>query len=456
MKLYTISELEKLSSDEIIEIINSRYKLFTKLTNDAIIGKKVETIGSKAKEINGRQEKRSFPIKNIEYLENKNPLFGQDVAIIPINIILDGYDSKSKNGTLYHDHLTTSSISNLLQKKIEKDITIHWSAKKLQGQNHVSFDLLFPIKLIAPDIIAYIDYNPDWNSKKIISKIIDNEKKQKLENKLLKEIEEIQNNKFNLIKEKHAYVPDNKEELMEFIQKYSKIYDKDALNEVVKKYPDNKEIVLAAIGLFNDEVFKYASDKLKDDREFVNYCIENHKGNILEFASERLRDDESLLLKAIKSVGGQIMRAASDRLKNDKNIALIAIQSQAMAYTHISENLKTDEEVISILIEQKPDFFKPPPIIRNNKELLIKAFKNAYPDSSNLLLEYTSDELKNDTQVALAAIECSPRNIEYIGQKLKDEIGDFEPFAYLKNIDLYKEMHNEMTNDNSSKRKPKM
>src|SRR5579875_3077991 len=99
MKLYTISELEKFSLKEINQIINSRYQLFSKLMNDAIVGKNIESIGSKAKEINGKEEKISFSIKNIEYKDNDKPHLGSDVAIIPINLYLDGYNSKGKMGT---------------------------------------------------------------------------------------------------------------------------------------------------------------------------------------------------------------------------------------------------------------------------------------------------------------------------------------------------------------------
>lgn len=452
MKLYTISELEELNEEEINQVLHDRCGLLVKLMNDAIKGIQIHSFGSKS----GDTTKLYFNIENIEYKKNDTVNLNNDFIITPINVYLAGYNSKSKTGTIYHDYSTGGLLNSLIEKHLDKGARVHWGIKKLQGQNHVNFDLLFPSNLIIPDILAYKNYQNYTNNKKNISKINEDSKK-KFESKLLLNINEMKINKFNLLMEDHLYVPDNKDELMNFIEKASKNHDQESLNAVVKKYSDNEEIVLAAIGFMNDKVFEYASDRLKDDKKFVNYCIDNHKANILAFASERIRDDEVLLLKAIKAVGGQIMRAGSNRLKNDKDICLIAIKDRAIAYQYISEELKIDDDIILTLIEQKPDFFKPCPIIKNNKNLLISAFKNAYPDSSNLLLTQTSDELKNDTQVALAAIECCERNIQYIGDKLKAEIGDLEPFAYLKKIDLYKEIDQEITdNTNQTKRKIKM
>jgi hypothetical protein len=457
MKLYTISELEQLTTEEINDILQSRCKLRSKMINYYIKGKKIQSNCSKIEEIYGKKEKTFFNIKDIQYHEKDRVSFSEDVIIAPTNVYLDGYNSKGKIGSVYQDYSTSELFTGLLEKYIGKDTRTHWGLKKYQGQNYVNFDLLFPAKFIIPDIVAFSTYqNSIKKSKKPSPKINENLKKE-LEAKLITQIEEIKNNRFNLLKENNYYVPDNKDDLMELIKKASKAFDQETLNAVVKKYPDNEEIVLATIGFMNDHVFEYASERLKDSKEFVSYCIDNLKGNIFAFASERLRDDETLMLKAIESVGGQIMRAASDRLKNNKEIALFAIKNQACAYQEISEELKSDEEVISILIEQPPDFFKPAPIIKSNKALLIKAFKTAYPDNSGLLLRKTSEELRNDADVALAAIKCNEKNIEYIGEKLKEEMGDFEPFAYLKNITLYKDMNTELTNDsNNVKRKMKM
>lgn len=467
MKLYTISELEQLTSEEINDILHSRCKILTTMVKDAFLGEEINSVGSKSEEINGKKEKFVCQIQDIQYHAKEKAWAGEYFIISPINIYLAVYDSKSKTGSIYQDYSTGGVFTSLMEKHIDKGARIHWGIKKNQGQNFINLDLLFPSNLIIPDIVALTHYKntiEESKKKKTKSKqtnpIINENFKQELENNLTTQIDKIKNNRFNLLKEDNSYVPDDKEQLMEFIKKASKPFDsfnKETLNAVVKKYPDNEEIVLAAIGMFNDEVFEYASERLKDSREFVDYCIDNRKGNILPFASERLRDDEELMLKAIKSVGGQIIRAASDGLKNNKKFALIAIESQAMAYQNISEELKSDEEVILALIKQEPDFFKPVPVIKHNKALLLKAFEKAYPDSSSLLLKYTSEELRNDADVALAAMKCNEENIKHIGKKLKDEIGDFEPFAYLKNITLYKDMNAELTNDSTNiKRKIKM
>lgn len=454
MQLYTIEDLENFSPKKIKEILLERSKLCTTLIKNALIGKTIES------EIEKDNDSLVFPIKDITYHMKKEIFIDNKFMVIPINISLEGYCSKNKKDNLYEDLSIDHEIDELLEEYVCPKTKVHWGNKKLQGIDYINMDLLIPNTLVNPDIIIFNEYNSFIESTKKLTPLKIQKKKKELEEKLAKDLEQLKYQKFNVIQETHLYIPEDKDELMEFIEYANKnTYDKQALIGVMKKHSDNEEIVSAVLEGFNEEVFEYASKRLKNDRKFIESCLDKSIVNIMHFVADKFKDDRDLILKAIR-VNSSVMEIASERLKNDKNLCLVAVGNFGTggdAYFHISEELKKDKDIILKLIETRGDFFAFCPEVETNKDLLIKAFSTAFDRQSHNLLVNTSEELKNDKEVALAAIKCYPENIYYIGEKLRKEIGDFEPYTYLSKIDMYNEINESVTTENNgTKRKLKM
>ncbi len=455
MKIYSISELELLSKEQINEIIIERSKLCASMVSQALFGKKIES--NMGKSLRDNPPKVDFTIKNITYHQNKDVCYDSNNTVIPINVYLDGYSCKTKKDTMHYDELAQHKLRYLLEKNIDENISIHWGSKKLQGLDYINMDLLFPTNLINPDIIAYSDYLNYCKQNKKASESSKERNKKKLQDDLEIKVNDLNSQRFNLLKEDYLYVPENKEELMEYISKATrKTFDKQALIGVVKKYPDNEEIIFEALYGFQEDVFEYASDRLKNDEKFIHYCLDNNRVNFLEFVGDKFKDDEQVIRKAI-NISGYIIRVASDRLKNDKQLCLIAIENQADAFGVISEEMRKDKDIINKILEKRGDYFCICPEVKTNKELLIKAFSTAFDRQSYNLLTRTSEEFRNDKEVAIAALRCSEDNIRYIGEKLKAEIGDYDPITYLTKIDLYNQMSDEVVEqDITPKKKLKM
>jgi hypothetical protein len=455
MKLYTFEELEKFTKKDIKNILTERAKMCGSLLNDALIGKTIESEGNDEEE-----EPLNFKIKEIIYHPSKELSINEKFIAIPVNIYLEDYNCTTKAEIIYENETTDFSIKDLLQEQIIKGTRFSWRAKRLQGLDYINIEILIPNALINPDIKIFNEYNDFITTNQKVSSVKKIKHRKELEKKLALEIEELKYQKFNIVKESGSYVPEDKEELMQFIHHANRVsFDKQALVEVMKKYSDNKEIVEAILAGFYEDIFKYASNRLKNDRDFIESCLDKKIVTIMEYVCDKFKDDDVLIHKAV-TVNGSVIEHASERLKDDKNIALIAVGNNLSgdsAYFSISENLKKDKDIILKLVETRGDFFAVCPEVETNKELLIKAFSTAFDRQSSNLLRNTSEELRNDKEVALAAIKCNPDNIYHIGEKLKKEIGSFDPYTYLSRIDLYNEINEEVINHEvSPKRKMKM
>lgn len=444
MKIYTISELERMSKTEIQELIIERGKLLFNLISEVLENKKLQV--PKTNKIH-EQEKNTLlkichlSLKNqVEHLDiNKSVLLFLEVDV--------ELSKKFSTDSGYKSEIITSHMNNILEKVIDKKATILWTVDKVKNKDKLEMRLLFPDNLILPDLVWFQQYKE--LSKKAKKADKENYKKQ-FEHKLQLEIEEIGNNRFNIIKNNPAYFPEDRQELVNFIKKANKEFDKEAVKNIIKKYSDDEEIVVACIGLFNNSLFKYASKRLQNDREFVLKMVDLNV-NILEHAPERYLDDNELMDKAIE-ISGYIIRTASDRLRNDKQFCLKAIKSQASAYSVIPKNMQEDNDLLMEAMNQRGEFLMYSPLVKTDKQLLIKAFSNAFPLQSRHLVYLTSDEFKNDPEVALAAIKCSPDNIWEISQSLREQIGDTNPVQYLtqKVAEIHNLNNNVVTNSDTN------
>lgn len=82
-------------------------------------------------------------------------------------------------------------------------------------------------------------------------------------------------------------------------------------------------------------------------------------------------------------------------------------------------------------MKQRGEFLMCSPLVKTDKQLLIKAFSNAFPPQSTGLLNMTSEEFRNDKDVALAAVKCYPQNFWSLSKDLQKLIGDNDAVEFL-------------------------
>ena len=445
MKIYTISELETLNKAEIAAIVKERSELLLLLLEKVLKGHEITPYMDKKTEKENEEE--VFKINTIQVTNSTKGLDVNDSILLGLEMSPMLYNNNNNNSKdiIFSEEQATQQLNDLLREVVDKRCRLLWTAEKPPKKNAIQVRLLFPNNLILPELVRYEEYKEK-------SKKLKNPLKEKytseIEAKIVSDVENLQNNRFNIFKNDPFFVPEDKKELMEFIKKSNKIFDKEAIKNIVKKYPDDEEIVMKAIFLFNDSVFSYVSDRLKNDRKFIFKMMEQNV-NILEYGPEKYKDDDEIMYKAI-GISGYIARIASDRLKNDKQFCLTAIKSQSDAYSVLPQNMRADNDLLAEAMKDRGEFLMYSPEVKTNKELLIKAFSNAFDRQSRNLLVLTSEELRNDKEVALAAIKCFSENIWEISKELREEIGENDPIEYLT-----QQLEND-SNKKSAKNKPKI
>ena len=116
------------------------------------------------------------------------------------------------------------------------------------------------------------------------------------------------------------------------------------LTYVSDELKKDKDVVFAAIK--NDPtVFDEADDIFFEDREFILLCLntigydeDNYKDFLINLTN-KFKDDKEIVLAAVKKYGNNI-KYASNRLKNDKDIILAAIDN---CYYDIYEGMSNNE-----------------------------------------------------------------------------------------------------------------
>lgn len=98
--------------------------------------------------------------------------------------------------------------------------------------------------------------------------------------------------------------------------------------------------------------------------------------------------------------GGQILQHVSKRLRDDKEVVENAVKQNAYAFEHASERLRADKDFVILLIGNSPGL-------------------------STIIFHFASIKLRNDKQVALAAMENQGGRGEalcWASDKLKDDV----------------------------------
>jgi hypothetical protein len=165
--------------------------------------------------------------------------------------------------------------------------------------------------------------------------------------------------------------------------------------------------------------FKKIKGEFKDDKEFVMNVIPTN-GFLLKHISDRLAQDHDITLEACKGYEqAHSLKYATDEMKdNDDTVYTICCEC-GDAFVHASNRLKNDKLFVLKLtktprgscgiLHARKDMLKDKTII----EQILRINGN--------MLDYFSDEVKNDYYYVSLAINNDPRSLQYASERLRSD-----------------------------------
>ena len=201
---------------------------------------------------------------------------------------------------------------------------------------------------------------------------------------------------------------------------------------------DDKDLVMMALGegdtnkeayVCEQSLLRYVSDRLKDDKDVVLLAMQ-HFGLGLTYASDRLKDDKDVALAAVAHPNEKekyfvaehgcrvecSYNFVSSRLKADREVALLAVQNNPWAYYFAPVDIKRDFEIALTAFNNfvNPEQLKVPAEFLDDKSFILKTIQNGS-------IKYASARLKDDKDVALAALKRAHDDYRYLSfERQKD------------------------------------
>jgi hypothetical protein len=178
---------------------------------------------------------------------------------------------------------------------------------------------------------------------------------------------------------------------------------------------------------FSHERIVYLNRNIKDLNSQENFGLLDSMLDSILYSPELYHNDKEVALKLLNEVGYSIciddttkyiLTRLSDTLKNDRDIALQELKKNGLMLEYFSEEIKNNPELVTIAIENNIDaYFLASSELRqynkdgNNKELLLKVInKNA-----SFILHVNKDWLKEEEIISLIKMN-SPILFELINK----------------------------------------
>lgn len=152
-----------------------------------------------------------------------------------------------------------------------------------------------------------------------------------------------------------------------------------------------------------------------DDRHDLLEIVREH-ARMLEFASERLRDDAEVVREAVQT-DGRALRFASARLREDPEVVTAAIQT-GYGFESTSDRLRDNRDVALAAVQRPP---YPLELVsdrlRDDREVVLKALARR-----PLALEFASERLRDDAELVLVAVRGDGYALQFASERLRDDI----------------------------------
>jgi len=189
-----------------------------------------------------------------------------------------------------------------------------------------------------------------------------------------------------------------------------------ALRYASKRLQADKEIALAAVRDYGSAL-QYASEELKSDRELVLEAVKNY--GYLRDASEDLRGDKEVVMAA-KKIGGDL-QYLSEKLRSDKEVVLRAVNEDAFDIVFASKELQEDKDVAFAALKNNVFVFdRLDDKFRADKEIIFYAIKK-YGEQTSGFFKLVSEDLRNDRNFVLEAIEIEPSVLKHISEEFRND-----------------------------------
>lgn len=182
------------------------------------------------------------------------------------------------------------------------------------------------------------------------------------------------------------------------------------------QYSFDKDIILLAVGANGKNIY-FASQELKEDKDVILTALKSN-GFILGNLSKKWCDVDDVVLTALGN-NGESFEYASERLKGNVEFVNNALKSKTSTkiLEYVSEEIKNNETIVKKAILINEDSIKyASDKIRNNKTIGSMVVKRCGDSFEGL-----GDKLKDDEGLLKIAIKTSySRAFRYASNRLKD------------------------------------
>ena len=200
------------------------------------------------------------------------------------------------------------------------------------------------------------------------------------------------------------------------------IYEPDivsACKKIDKRLLDDEKFVLHQIKKYDERaIYRHISLRLKQKKSVGLAMMDKNPKNF-DILHYNFRNNKEIAKRAIEDrafnyyyIGG--------KLDNDKDLALIALEIHGLCVLdNLKKNnlLKKDKDFINKFI-CKYTLRYADETLKKDKNFVISLIKE-HPDRISKILPYVSDELKQDEDIALAAVTYSYEGLNYVDNKFR-------------------------------------
>lgn len=191
----------------------------------------------------------------------------------------------------------------------------------------------------------------------------------------------------------------------------SQLNDPEFILEVGQHW-NHKKVDADYITISPQDYFEWEID------DAILYSSQAYHKNPLQYAGEALRNDPEFVISYYETIR-EVDGCLGNELSNDKNFAKKAMESHDFSLSAFSDSLKADSDLVHVALDISPDNIRfADSSIKDDKGLVIKTIEKS--NSAILIFDGLNDELKNDPEIALAAMERRVR-FEDCGERLKSD-----------------------------------
>ena len=186
-------------------------------------------------------------------------------------------------------------------------------------------------------------------------------------------------------------------------------YSKEDTQKIIDKQKEARDFIEFIHNETLQTRLNLSQSELHKDPIFMKFCVSNMP-NLLGYASDEIRDDINIILMGENNgSGGQMFRYISDRLKNDKDFIINTLPVLEFASDEIKDN---DEIIMFALMDHPRNTQYASNRLKNDKTFMMKYLDNEKKSHKNTLRSYyfeiinhISDNLKNDTEFIICFLE---------------------------------------------------